>query len=873
MATATEEPPKPSDIELGPEHDRVQAPPVGSKTVKVSIPGPRGRLNAWGRVVSVVDRSYDNGYAFEGPWVRRGSSEWLSPGTYLLLYDDVGSRRYSKPHAAVYRVTEDANLELVLDYEGDYEERKWALGIRDDLAKLFLSERRRGTLTAKEVRAGGPDEEARGIGTPSGRGSDAGPSVVRAGEGPLEAVAPEDVPRDGGERNARRDATGGGEAGARADADHAGPRGDDLGGGRGGAGVSLSPAEQELDAKVVQTVGEGTDNFVITSDTKLFSSDRFGDSIRAIELAKRLLAEHRAPTPEEKRILVRYTGWGALPQVFTDAGSPQYQRLASLLTPDELLAARRSTPNAHYTSREVVQFMWKALARLGFKGGRVLEPALGVGHFIGLAPTEWPISWVGVELEPIAGTIAQLLYPKALVHLGRFEEAVLPSNWSDVVISNVPFGGYPVDDSHLKLPNYVESTIHDFYFAKALELVRPKGVVAFITSVGTMDKRNTRVREYLAKRARLLAAFRLPTGTFWANAGTDVDTDIILLQKRDKPLDLVDDDELRRLGEPAWNSLRQDAESFEYNVYYHEHPQNLFARPSRGGRYSERHVVWVPLELSTQVERLPDTPRGRSARQMLALVESEGRDFTKEMANLLEGALERVPQGAFDEPAPEFAQPEAVERNLPAPGDETEGSLVVQEGKVYQHRGGKLVALPRTNPKMVEAYLKLPDSARRVLRLQASDVSDDELAEAQKALNRDYDAFVKKYGYLHSRRAVAALRRDADFFTLNALETNWDAEKGTAEKSPVFSQRRARYVKRPERVESLPDALVLVLSETGRVDVEQMANLLGRTVEETEAALRESGLAGPVLLGGAWPAFGRRGAGGPLATLVRRSSR
>jgi N12 class adenine-specific DNA methylase len=604
-------------------------------------------------------------------------------------------------------------------------------------------------------------------GSDAGPASPEGPDRPGVGDGPRELGAPADR---GGQPDARDDAER-----------------DDRAGGERGSDFRIQPGDR---------VGAGS----LATKAK--------SNLAALRILKAVETEGRQATPEEQAKLVRYVGWGGMPQMFYGYTSDDWMALQremrDILSPEEIDSARASTPNAHYTSPDVVSGMWEAVRRLGLPpGASMLEPASGVGHFLGLMPADLArgARRTAIELDAVTGRIAKLLYPRANVHVKGFEAVPLPDNFFDLAISNVPFGNYGIHDPHYKRTPVVTRSIHDYFFAKALDKVRPGGVVAFITSSFTMDKADPAVRKYLAERGDLVGAIRLPNTAFKGNAGTEVTTDIIFLKKR-APGEAP--------GGEAWLALA-DAKGkggvdVRINEYFARHPEMMVGEMSREGsmyRSDEQTLegTLTPEKLAAAVARLPEgviTPRAAKAaqdRRVVALELGEG---------------DSVKEGAF----------------------------TVKDGTIFTRKGAELVEakLSAEEKPRVLGMVGVRDALRAVLRSQLTDGSDATVTAARKNLGKTYDVFVKKHGPLNDRRNARAFADDPDAPLLLSLE-NWDEDNKTATKADIFSKRTIQRYQPVERADAAPEALTVSLNETGRLDWDRMSKLTGKTAKDLQREL------------------------------------
>ncbi len=515
---------------------------------------------------------------------------------------------------------------------------------------------------------------------------------------------------------------------------------------------------------------------------------------------QRLDAEDRAATDEEKQVLARYVGWGGLPQVFAwhadESWQAERRRLNELLTPKEFESARASTLNAHFTSPVVVSAIYEAVQRLGFEGGRVLEPAAGIGNFFGLMPNEIASRsrLIGIELDPTSAAIARRLYPDADIRNQAFEETTLVDRSFDLSISNVPFGDYKPFDEAFARQNFL---IHDYFFAKAIEKVRPGGLLIFITSKGTLDKQNSTLRHHLSGEADLIGAIRLPNTAFKENANTEVTTDIVFL---------------RRLAQgetpagPAWIGLQEhlnaDGRAFQINEYFAAHPEMMLGvMRNEGTMY-----------------------RGNEA----ALV-SDGLD----LGEALRGAIAKLPRGIYQ--APELSQPLTARELILAPDHVKQNAFVVQEdGSLAVREGDSLSVLtkmPAQTARRIRGMIRVRDAVREALRTQIEESDDAIVIAARRQLNLHYDQFVSRFGAINGSANVRAFDGDPDLPLLRSLE-DYNAETQRAQKAAIFRERTIQQARPLLAAETPRDALILSLNATGRMDLEHMERLLSRPPEE-----------------------------------------
>ena len=526
---------------------------------------------------------------------------------------------------------------------------------------------------------------------------------------------------------------------------------------------------------------------------------KYRQNIAAIRTLRTLETESRPATPDEKAILVRYVGWGAMPQVFDPRNYEWREARAEveqMLTPEELESARASTLNAHFTSPSVVRAMYAALERFGFDHGRILEPACGIGHFIGLMPEAMHChsTITGIEIDPLTARIAKALYPDADIRAQGFENAQLADGFYDVAISNVPFGDYPVHDPRL---NAYRFPIHDYFFAKALDKVRAGGLVMFITSRGTMDKVNSTLREYLAPNTELLGAIRLPNTAFKQNAGTEVTTDIVMLRK-------LHPGETPRGA--VWRELRDftnhDFIKIPINEYFVERP----------------HLMLGHLQLT-----------GRMYRDNEPTLEGDGRVLGEALA----GAIPALPAGIYRAQRVELAEP-ATEQTIPAPDFVKPNAYCVHDGIVCIREENvlrRLNDLPSDTRSRIRGLIQVRDAVRLCLRSQMDASSEDQVVEARKQLNYTYDRFASRFGPVNLRANQRAFDGDPDLPLLLSLE-HYNDETKRATKATIFHERTIHHRQPIQSVSSPKEALLVSLNERGRVDLHHMAGLLNKPTEE-----------------------------------------
>ena len=520
-------------------------------------------------------------------------------------------------------------------------------------------------------------------------------------------------------------------------------------------------------------------------------------NIEAIRLLKYLEENVFQASPEQQEVLSRYVGWGGIPEAFDESKSEwskEYAELKALLTPEEYEAARGSTLNAHYTSPAVIRAIYEAVGSMGFEGGRILEPSMGVGNFFGLLPESMQGSQLhGVELDSITGRIAKQLYPEADITVAGFETTSRPGFY-DLAVGNVPFGQYQVHD-----PEYdrLGFSIHNYFAAKMLDQVRPGGIAAFVTSRYTLDAKDESVRRYLAERGELLGAIRLPNNAFRANAGTDVVSDIIFLQKREAPA----------MELPEWVHVGTTPEGFAVNRYFIDHPDM---------------VLGTPTAESTQY-----------GRQDYTVAPKEGADLSE----LLHEAVQNI-HGEYTERDVEEAENTDI---LPADPDVRNYSFTLVDGEVYYREGGIMVrqSVSAAMTERIKGLMELRDCTRRLIQMQTEDASDAEIAAEQRRLNRLYDAYTAKYGLISNRENKRAFSDDSSYYLLCSLEI-LDEDGKLERKADMFTRRTIQPHRPVEHTETASEALAVSLNELGRVDMEYMSRLCGKN--EVEIAVELSGV-------------------------------
>ena len=521
------------------------------------------------------------------------------------------------------------------------------------------------------------------------------------------------------------------------------------------------------------------------------------NNIQAIRLLRQLSSEKRTPTDTEKTILVRYVGWGGLPQVFNPASDWQNEakELAALLSDEEFKLARASTLNAHYTSGEVIGSMYSALVRLGFQGGRILEPACGIGHFIGYMPEgiQSRSLITGIEIDPVSAQIAKLLYPDADVRNEAFEKARLADEFFDVAISNIPFGDYKPYDTKF---NKLGFLIHDYFFAASVEKVRPGGIVMFVTSMGTMDKNSSALRKYLSERADLIGAVRLPNNTFKQNANTEVTTDIVILRKR-------------RIKETAkkvkWEKVVPYSNNkgvvIPINEYFFNNPHMMLGEMSLAGRMYARNEPTL---------------------------QANGKELKIALAEVIKQMPENIYE-AIDQPLEVRAN-----QTILAPSHIKSNAYTIHEDEIAIRQGDKLLPLPHlpVQTKLrVRGMIRVRDAVRECLRTQLEDAPEDDIQLARALLNQTYDRFISRFGPLSDRVNACAFDGDPDLPLLFSLE-NYDSEKKRATKTAIFRERTIQKQKPITAVDTPKEALLVTLNEKGRVDLKHIESLLHRPPDE-----------------------------------------
>ena len=551
-----------------------------------------------------------------------------------------------------------------------------------------------------------------------------------------------------------------------------------------------------------QTALSSAQNFRITDDDLGVggAKTRYGWNVAAIRTLRALEAEDRPATLQEQETLSRYVGWGGIPQAF-DAQNEDWRReyaeLKALLSETEYASARASTLNAHYTSPTVIRAIYDAVEQMGFRTGNILEPAMGVGNFFGLLPESMAGSRLyGVELDSLTGRIARQLYPEADITVAGFETTDR-RDFFDLAVGNVPFGNYQVND---KAYNKLGFSIHNYFFAKAIDQVRPGGVVAFVTSRYTMDAKDSTVRRYLAQRAELLGAIRLPDNAFKANAGTEVVSDIIFLQKRDRPLDIV----------PEWTQTGQTGNGFTMNQYFIDHPEMVLGRPTaESTQYGKQDYTVAPIE-------------------------------GLELADQLHDAVKYIRGTYLEAEPPELGEGEAIRAAIPADPNVKNYTYTVVDGQVYYRENSLMVRpdLSAAAEARVRGMVSLRDCVQELIALQMDPATPDSAIRDQQAeLNRRYDAYTAKNGLLNSRGNAQAFSDDSSYYLLCSLEI-LDEDGNLRRKADMFTRRTIRPAQAVDHVDNASEALALSIAEKAGVDMAYMEQLTGQTRDELASQLQ-----------------------------------
>ena len=561
--------------------------------------------------------------------------------------------------------------------------------------------------------------------------------------------------------------------------------------------------EAEAPKEQPQIDKSGAVNFHIAPETEesagkgFAAKEKFRQNVEAIRTLEKIESENRIATPEEQEILAKYVGWGGLADAFDETKTnwaSEYQELKSLLSAEEYDSARESTLNAHYTSPVIIKAIYDAMERMGFSKGNILEPAMGIGNFFGMLPEKMQESRLyGVELDGITGRIARQLYPNADVKITGFEKTDYPNDFFDVAIGNVPFGQYKVADRAYDKHNFL---IHDYFFAKALDKVRPGGVVAFVTSKGTMDKKSPEVRKYLAQRAELLGAIRLPNTAFKENAGTEVTSDILFLKKRDRVIDI----------EPDWVHLCENEDGIAMNQYFADHPEMIMGK-----------MEMVSGQFGMEATCTPDT--------------------TISLSKQLEKAISHI-EGSIDEVEFDELDDELAREAIPAdPGVKNYSYTIVDERVYYRENSiMKPVDVSETMEQRMKGMVQIRDCTQELIDYQLNEYPEDMIKSKQAELNELYDAFSKKYGLINSQTNKRAFNQDSSYCLLCSLE-KLDDEGNFKGKADMFSKRTIKKAEVVTSVDTASEALAVSLGERARVDLAYMSELTGKSEEEVAKEL------------------------------------
>ena len=572
--------------------------------------------------------------------------------------------------------------------------------------------------------------------------------------------------------------------------------------------VQTFPDAAALDEALnAEPTPEPAGNFRITDDHlgEGGAKQKYARNIEAIRTLFKLEQEHRGATAEEQQVLSRYVGWGGLADAFDpgkDSWAKEYAELKNLLSEDEYAAARSSTLNAHYTSPTVIRGIYDAVERMGFRSGNILEPSMGVGNFFGMLPDSMADSRLyGVELDSITGRIAKMLYPQADITVAGFETTDR-RDFYDLAVGNVPFGQYKVND---KAYNKLGFSIHNYFFAKAIDQVRPGGVIAFITSRYTMDSKDSTARKHMAERADLLGAIRLPNNAFRANAGTDVVSDIIFLQKRDRPID----------HEPDWVQLGKTEDGFAINQYFVDHPEMVLGElTAESTQYGREDLTVAPIEGAVLSDQLAE-----------AVQHIEGQYTAAEVD------------------APDIAEEETIRRTLPADPEVKNFSYTVVDGEVFYRENSVMtqVELSDTAKGRVTGMVELRQIVNDLIDQQLNDFPDEDIKATQERLNIAYDVFTAKYGLLNDRRNGRLFEQDSSYYLLCSLE-NLDEQGQLKSKAAMFTKRTIRPERTVTSVDTPSEALAVSIGEHGKVDLPYMAELLGTPGEYGRITTELSGV-------------------------------
>ena len=566
---------------------------------------------------------------------------------------------------------------------------------------------------------------------------------------------------------------------------------------------NAAAANEALNA---EPVPEAAGNFHITDDNLGVGGpkQKFARNIEAIQTLRTLEQEHRGATAEEQQVLSQYVGWGGLADVFDpnkENWSAEYTQLKGLLTEEEYAAARASTLNAHYTSPVVIRAIYDAVEKMGFQSGNILEPSMGIGNFFGMLPSGMADSRLyGVELDSITGRIAQKLYPQADITVAGFETTDR-RDFYDLAVGNVPFGQYKVND---KAYNKLGFSIHNYFFAKTIDQIRPGGVIAFVTSRFTMDSKDSSARKYMAERADLLGAIRLPNNAFKANASTEVVSDILFLQKRDRPADI----------EPAWVQLGQTEDSFNINQYFVDHPEMVLGNLELESTQYGHDLTVAPIEDANLADQLTE-----------AVQHIEGQYTAVEIA------------------APDVADAEVQRKTLPADPTVKNFSYTVVDGEIYYRENSIMTQIELSdNAKgRVAGMVELRQIVNELIDQQLNDFPDEDIKASQAKLNYAYDAFTAKYGLINDKKNARLFDDDSSYYLLCSLE-NLDENKNLKSKADMFTKRTIRPERVVTSVDTPSEALAVSIGEHGKVDLPYMAELLGTPGEYRRITTELSGV-------------------------------
>jgi N12 class adenine-specific DNA methylase/adenine-specific DNA methylase len=572
--------------------------------------------------------------------------------------------------------------------------------------------------------------------------------------------------------------------------------------------VQTFPDAATLDEALnAEPAPESAGNFHITDDDLGVGGpkQKYARNIEAIRTLVKLEQEHRGATAEEQQVLSQYVGWGGLADAFDpdkDNWAKEYAELKGLLSEDEYAAARSSTLNAHYTSPVVIRSIYDAVEKVGFQSGNILEPSMGVGNFFGMLPDSMADSRLyGVELDSITGRIAKKLYPQADITVAGFETTDR-RDFYDLAVGNVPFGQYKVND---KAYNKLGFSIHNYFFAKAIDQVRPGGIVAFVTSRYTMDSKDSTARKHMAERADLLGAIRLPNNAFRANAGTDVVSDIIFLQKRDRPID----------HEPDWVQLGKTEDGFAINQYFVDHPEMVLGElTTESTQYGREELTVAPIEGANLADQLTEAVRHIEGQYTAAEVD-----------------------------APDIAEEETTRRTLPADPEVKNFSYTVVDGEVFYRENSVMtqVELSDTAKGRVTGMVELRQIVNELIEQQLNDFPDEDIQTTQAKLNAAYDAFTAKYGLLNDRKNGRLFEQDSSYYLLCSLE-NLDEQGQLKSKAAMFTKRTIRPERTVTSVDTPSEALAVSIGEHGKVDLPYMAELLGTPGEYGRITTELSGV-------------------------------